>query len=96
LGAEKGALAERGQRAEGIPQIHQGMGVLRAIGSEIERPCFLALLAEAYRKEGQTGEGLTMLTEALAMVDKTEERFYEAELYRLKGELTLASLASQV
>jgi predicted ATPase len=83
------ALAEQGQRVEGIAQMHQGMGALRAIGSEIERPCFLALLAGAYGKEGQTGEGLAALTEALAMVDKTGERFYEAELYRLKGELTL-------
>jgi predicted ATPase len=83
------ALAEQGQRVEGIAQMHQGMGALRAIGSEIEWPCFLALLAGAYGKEGQTGEGLAALTEALAMVDKTGERFYEAELYRLKGELTL-------
>ena len=38
---------------------------------------------------GQAEEGLTVLAEALAVVDKTGERFYEAELYRLKGELTL-------
>ena len=30
-----------------------------------------------------------MLAEALTLVDKTGERFYEAELYRLKGELSL-------
>ena len=34
-------------------------------------------------------KGLAVLAEALAVVDKTGERFYEAELYRLKGELTL-------
>ena len=44
---------------------------------------------------GQTEEGLTVLAEALAVVDKTGERFYEAELYRLKGELTLQVRASQ-
>jgi predicted ATPase len=47
------------------------------------------LLAEAYGKAGQTEEGLSALAEALERADKTEERFYEAELYRLKGELTL-------
>jgi predicted ATPase len=47
--------------------------------------------AEAYGKAGQAGEGLSTLAEALAIVDKTGERFYEAELYRLKGELTLQS-----
>jgi predicted ATPase len=85
------ALVEQGQREEGIPEMRQGMDALRAIGSEIERPCFLALLAEAYGKEGQIEDGITALVEALAMVNKTGERFYEAELYRIKGELTLQS-----
>ena len=55
----------------------------------------LALLAEAYGKVGQAEEGLTVLTEALAAVDKTGERFYEAELYRLQGELTLQQFKVQ-
>jgi predicted ATPase len=59
------------------------------MGSELVRPWFLALLAEAYGKEGQSEEGLAVLTEALALVNNTGERMYEAELYRLKGELTL-------
>ena len=52
-------------------------------------PCYLAWLAEAYGQLGQTETGLNVLDEALATVRKTEERFYEAELYRLKGTLTL-------
>jgi predicted membrane chloride channel (bestrophin family) len=43
---------------------------------------------------GQTEEGLTLLAEGLAVADKTGERFYEAELYRLKGQLTLQSQSS--
>jgi predicted ATPase len=57
----------------------------------MNRLYFLALLAEAYGVAGQTEEGLTVLAEALTVVDRTGERFYEAELYRLKGELTLQS-----
>jgi predicted ATPase len=83
------ALAEQGQGEEGITQIRQGLAAYRDIGSELTRTHFLSLLAEAYGKTGQTEEGLTALAEALAFVDKTGERFYEAELYRLKGELTL-------
>jgi predicted ATPase len=49
------------------------------------------LLAEAYGKTGQVEKGLTALTEALAAVDSTGERWYEAELYRLKGQLRLQS-----
>ena len=41
-------------------------------------------------KQDRSEEGLDCVAEALAIVDKTGERFYEAELYRLKGELTLA------
>ena len=55
------------------------------------RSYYLALLAEACGKVGQAEEGLNALAEALLMVDRTGERYYEAELYRLKGELSLQS-----
>ena len=53
------------------------------------RSHLLAVLAEAYRKDAQIEAGLTTVAEALAFVERTEGRYYEAELYRLKGELTL-------
>jgi class 3 adenylate cyclase/predicted ATPase len=83
------ALAEHGQREEGIAQIRHGLAAYGATGAEALRPYFLALLAEVCGKGGRVEEGLTALAEALAVVDKTGERFYEAELYRLKGQLTL-------
>jgi predicted ATPase len=49
------------------------------------------MLAESQVKAHLPEEGLSMLAEALAIVNKTGERFWEAELYRLKGELTLQS-----
>jgi len=84
-------LTEQGQVEEGIAQMQQGLAAMRAIGTEFSRPYYLALLAEAYGKVGQVEEGLTVLAEALAFVDKTGERVHEAELYRVKGELTLQS-----
>jgi predicted ATPase len=83
------ALAVQGQGEEGIAQIHQGLAAFRAAGAEISRSRDLGLLAEAYGEMGQTEEGLTVLAEALAVVDKTGERYWEAELHRLKGELLL-------
>jgi predicted ATPase len=83
------ALAERGQVEEGMNQIQQGLATYQAIGAGIFYSYFLVLLAEAYGKAGQVEEGLAALAEALAVMDKSGERFYEAELYRLKGELTL-------
>ena len=82
-------LAEQGQGEEGIAQLRQGLAAWRATGAELQRPYFLALLVEAYGETGQVEKGLTALTEALTLVDKTGERFYEAELYRLYGELSL-------
>jgi adenylate cyclase len=49
----------------------------------------LALLAEAYGNAGDVTTGLGMLAEALALVDSHGERWYAAELYRLKGMLSL-------
>ncbi len=83
------ALAEQGQGEEGIAQMGQGLATLRATGAEATRPYALALLAEAYGKVGQAEEGLIALAEALELVHKTGERMGEAELYWLKGELTL-------
>src|SRR5712692_885890 len=85
------ALAEQGRVEEGIVQMSQGLAALRAMGAELGQSWFLALLAEAYRKVEQTEEGLGVLAEALATVNRTGERVYEAELYRLKGELSLQS-----
>jgi predicted ATPase len=83
------ALVEQGEEEEGIAQIRQGLAAYQAMGAGLGRSDFLALLAEAYGKVGQAEEGLSVLTEALAVVDKTGEHFYEADLYRLRGELTL-------
>ena len=83
------ALAQQGHGAEGLSQIREGLAAWRSTGSEMWRSQFLALLAESYGKDEQVEEGLRTVAEALAFVERTEERYYEAELYRLKGELTL-------
>jgi predicted ATPase len=82
--------AQAGKREEGVLQVRQGLTACRVIGVELAQPSRLALLAEAHGKVGQTEEGLKVLAEALAQVDTTGERTHEAELYRLRGELTLA------
>ena len=85
------ALAEQGEGEKGIAQIRQSLAALQALGVEISRPTYLAWLAEAYLKGGRIEDGLSTLDEALEEVGHTEERWYEAELYRLKGTLTLQS-----
>ncbi|MGH6803330.1 MAG: hypothetical protein ACREC3_08180, partial [Methyloceanibacter sp.] len=85
------ARAIQGQGEEGILQIRHGLAAFEVMGAELGQPYNLALLAEAYGKGGQNEEGLSILAEALARVDRTGERTYEAELWRLYGELSLRS-----
>jgi predicted ATPase len=89
------ALAACGHGEEGRAQIHQGLASYQAMGATAERPYYLALLAEASAKVGQTAEGLEALTEALATLAKSRVRWWEAELYRLRGELLLQHTGAQ-
>jgi len=87
-------LAHQGQAQEGIEQLAQGLMDYRATGAEVMQPYFLALLADAQGMMGQPEAGLTALIEALTLTDTTGERWYEAELYRLQGELLLQQSVS--
>ena len=69
--------------------MHQGLAATQATGQRNGLSVFLALLAEASGQSGQAEAGLRLLAEALAHVDHTGERYYEAEVYRIKGELLL-------
>jgi len=84
------ALALQDQPAQGMALLRQGLAAYRATGTALAQSYWLALLAEAYLNGGQAEEGLRVITEALAAAHDSGERCYEAELYRLQGELLLA------
>ena len=84
LGADAARTSAGRDRAD-----RAGLGAFRATGAELNRSYFLALLAEAHGTLGEPEAGLAVLTEALTRVDITGERWYESEIYRLKGELLL-------
>jgi predicted ATPase len=67
--------------------MQKGLDAYQATGAQILQPFFLALLAEAYGTRGQIGEGLAVLSNVLSLVEQHQERWWEAELYRLKGAL---------
>jgi predicted ATPase len=83
------ALAHQGQVKEGLEQLTQGLRAYRATGAVVFQPYFLALLAEAHGIMGQPEAGLMALAEALTLVDTTGERWYQSELYRLRGAFLL-------
>jgi TOMM system kinase/cyclase fusion protein len=87
------ALVQHGRGDEGVAQILRGFATMQAAEAEVGQSWYLTVLAEAYGQVGQTAEGLAVLARALAAAHDTEERIYEAELYRLKGDLLLRDAA---
>lgn len=80
-------LAQQGSAAKGIEQMQAGIADWRATGGTTLLPHMLALLAEAYGQAGQEQQALSQIDAALDLVQESGECSWEAELYRLKGEL---------
>ncbi len=85
------ALAKQGQGDEGIALIQRCLAVIRAIHAEISLPHLISMLVEALEANNRFEEGLAALDEAFEVMDRTNERWSEAELLILKGRLLLAA-----
>lgn len=75
----------------GMIRMQGGMAAALGTGSEVFRPFFLGLLAEAHGRKGEFGRGLSVLAEACEVMERTGEFVYQAEIYRLTGEFQLHS-----
>jgi predicted ATPase len=83
------ALAMQGQGTEGMAQVRQGLTAWRATGAMLNVPYLCTILADAYGHLGHTEDGLHALAEAHTLVEQQEERWWEAEVCRLRGVLLL-------
>ena len=83
------ALAMQGQGEEGMAQVRQGIAAWRATGAALHVPYFCTLLAEVCDHLGHPEDGLQALAEAHTLVEQHEERYWEAEVCRLRGVLLL-------
>jgi predicted ATPase len=83
------AIAMQGQAEEGLALIREGLASHLATGTRQQHTCFLALLAEALSKSGNVSAALEVLTQGISVAKQNNEPYYEAELYRLKGEALL-------
>ena len=90
------ALVVEGRHAEGIDLMQQSLITYRQTGTQASLGYYLGLLAKAYRQQGQLKQGLDLIAEALEVARKSDNHAYEAELYRLKGELLLACTSASV
>lgn len=86
----QGVMAVQGGAAEdGIALLTTGLARYRAMGAQLLVPYFLSFLAEGYRQQRKAAEALQAVNEALSLTATTIDVFWEAELYRQKGELLL-------
>jgi class 3 adenylate cyclase/predicted ATPase len=83
------AMVEQGLLGDGIAQLRAGLSAVRSTGAEVLMPYFLSLLAQACASAGQVADGLSILDEAQVALDGGGERWWQAELHRLKGEFLL-------
>jgi predicted ATPase len=82
-------VAQEGRTQEGIAQFSRCLDLYQGQGAKLGVSWFFAGLAEMKGRNGQVEESLTLLSEALAHVEETDERYYEAEIHRLQGEMML-------
>jgi predicted ATPase/class 3 adenylate cyclase len=83
------ALAMQGQGEAGITQLRQGIAAWRATGAAQLVPYYCTMLAEVAAHLGHTEDGLQALAEAHTLVEQHDERYWEAEVHRLRGVLLL-------
>jgi DNA-binding winged helix-turn-helix (wHTH) protein/tetratricopeptide (TPR) repeat protein len=81
------AIAELGQIEEGMAYIRAGLDTQLTIGAQIARTQFLAIFAETLWHAGRAEEALQAVEDSLALSNSNGERYYYAELWRLKAEL---------
>jgi predicted ATPase len=81
------ALAMEGKSKEGEVELQRGIAAMQAMRAGIWYPFRCTMLAEVLDLRGNTKEGLHKLAEAKTLIDQTEERWWEAEVYRLQGTL---------
>jgi predicted ATPase len=82
-------LTMQGQGEAGLAQVRQGIAAWRATGAAMNIPYLCTVLADLCAHLGYTDAGLQALAEAHTLMEQQEERFVEAEVWRLRGVLLL-------
>jgi predicted ATPase len=82
------AVAELGHIEEGLTHIRTSLGTQLSLGAEVAHSQMQAISAEALWHAGHTEEALQAVEDGLVVSNRNGERYYDAELWRLKGELS--------
>ncbi len=79
-----------GPEATGLTRLRSAIESFKETGARLRLPYYLALLADAHLRADEADAGLAVVEEALAHGRETNERWWDAELHRLRAELLLA------
>lgn len=83
------AIASDDALEAGLASMQRGLEAKKATGSRLKIPYYLGLMAGLLGSAGRSQEGLGLLDEALGRIEATGERWFEAELHRIRGDLLL-------
>jgi DNA-binding winged helix-turn-helix (wHTH) protein len=83
------SMSRLGNVREGLPYLLEGLQKWASMGAQMALPTYLLLLGEVYQKEGKVQQALAAVEDGLAISARNNDCHYDAELYRLKGELLL-------
>jgi predicted ATPase len=84
-------LALNGEASDSVQMINSGMTAWQSTGATVWVPLYLSCLARAYAQLGQVDDAWRCIGEAITTMETTKERWYEAEVYRVAGEIALKS-----
>ena len=84
-------LAQPGKASDAVQMITAGITAFRSTGATLFTPMYLSNLAKAYAELGQFGDAMRRIGEAMTAAETTGERWSEAEINRIAGEITLKS-----
>jgi len=86
-------LSQLGEPGRGVEDMRQGYELWAGTGAVVTTPFYLTMRAEGLALDQRPDEGLALLEQALSIVKRTGERYYEAEILRLRGALLLQAAA---
>jgi predicted ATPase len=90
--AQGSLLALTGKAVEAVHMLTSGLTALRSMGAILHSPWFLLALTRAYQELGQFDDAKRSINEAMAAIETTKEKLWEAEVHRGAGEIALKSL----
>jgi predicted ATPase len=85
-------LASSGKASDAVQMITSGITAIRSTGATLWAPLFLTYLTRAYAELGQFDDAWSSISDAMTAVETTKQRWFEAEVNRMAGEIALKTL----